>query len=202
MRTPYGILNLEFFEGVLPPVCVGNVSTLVVLALRYVMALYPLLLIFVCYGCIKLYDKNVRVVRIMWKPFKHCIDKFQERTQTNTSIIDAIATFLLFSYTTFVLASFPILNMMTVMDASDSSHTPLHDQQKFYFDASFGQPYSVFIFTVVIVIIGIFVVVPPLFFLFYPLKIMQRCISRLPKNMPLKHLPKASLNVIVMVQRR
>ncbi|XP_064395419.1 uncharacterized protein LOC135342585 [Halichondria panicea] len=190
VQTPYAILNLEFFERVFPPVCVGNVSTLVVLALRYVMALYPLLLIFVCYGCIKLYDNNVRVVRIVWKPFKHCIDKFQKRTQTNTSIIDAIATFLLFSYTTFVHVSFPILNsnMVTIKDASNSNHTPIHDQRKFYYDASldaFGQAYLL-IFTMVIVIIGIFVVVPPLFFLLYPLKIMQRCISRLPKNIAIK----------------
>ncbi len=154
---------------------------------------------------IKLYDKNVRVVRIMWKPFKHCIDKFQKRTKTNTSIIDAIATFLLFSYTTFVHVSFPILNTVTVYNASDYNHTPLqdidhtplqdidhtpiHDHRKFYYDASldaFGQAYSVLIFTMVIVIIGIFVVVPPLFFLLYPLKIMQRCISRLPKNIAIK----------------
>ena len=44
----YGVWNLDFFHTLLPPICI-KLSTLQVLALDYVIAIYPLLLIAITY---------------------------------------------------------------------------------------------------------------------------------------------------------
>ncbi len=188
VRIPYGILNLDFFEGVIPPFCIGNVSTVTALFLRYVVAVYPLLLIFICYVSIKLNDRNVRIIREISKPINFCIAKIRKKTKATASIIDTIATFLLFSYTTFVYVSFPLLNFISVYDTKMPNFTPISNHQQFFYDATldFGTPKSILIFAIVIVIIVLFVVFPPLFFILYPLKFTQRCINRLPKNIAIK----------------
>ena len=53
----YAIWNLEFFYSAIPPFCVSeNITTLHALALQYLPAFYPLLLI-VMYILIELHDK-------------------------------------------------------------------------------------------------------------------------------------------------
>ena len=39
------------------------------LALEYVVAIYPLVLTVVIYFCIEMYDRGVRVVVCVWRPF-------------------------------------------------------------------------------------------------------------------------------------
>ena len=186
----YGILNLDFFRRIVPPFCVGNINTLTAIALKYIVSLYPLLLIGVLCTFIKLYDRDVWVLRAMWRPFKWCLTKLHQKKKPTTSIVDAIATFILFSFTNFMCVSFPLLYQVRVLDARSTSHTPIVDwQSKFYFDATldwFGNVPSVLMFATVTFLIAVFVVVPPLFLILYPLKCMQRCISKLPKNIAIK----------------
>ena len=56
----YGIWNLDFFRTLLPNNCL-KISTLQVLALDYVIAVYPLVLIFVTYIVVDLYDKVILI---------------------------------------------------------------------------------------------------------------------------------------------
>ena len=54
--TFYGMWNLDFFNPAIPPFCVSeNITTLHALALQYLPAFYPLLLIVVTYILIELY---------------------------------------------------------------------------------------------------------------------------------------------------
>lgn len=187
--VPYGILNLDFFRGIIPPFCIGYVETLPVIAINYIVAFYPMLLIALCYICIKLYDRNFKPIRKLWQPFQWCLGKLHKNKKPTTSIIDAFATFLLLSYTNFLYVSFPLFQPVTVHDASDPYHNPIHDHLKFYYDASlnaFGAVYALIISCIVVVIIVIFVVAPPLFLILYPLKCVQSCISRLPRSIVLK----------------
>ena len=65
-----GIWSLDFFRSVIPPFCVSsNIKTVHALALEYIVAFYPILLIFITYACIKLHDNNFRPVVWLWKPF-------------------------------------------------------------------------------------------------------------------------------------
>ena len=95
--TFYGVWNLDFFHSMIPPFCLSeNITTLHALALQYVPAFYPLLLIVVTYILIELHDRNVRVLVWMWRPFQRCLAPFQRSLRWNpkASIVSTFATFL------------------------------------------------------------------------------------------------------------
>ena len=71
--TFYGFWNLDFFRYILSLICVSNKLTQIqVLALNYIPALYPLLLIVLMYVSIELHDRDYRVFVWLWKPFGKC----------------------------------------------------------------------------------------------------------------------------------
>ena len=93
----YSIWNLDFFRTVIPDICL-NVTTLQALALDYLVALYPFLLILFSHMIIKLYDSHVHCMTVMWRPFRALLAMVRESMDIRTSIIDSFATFFLLSY--------------------------------------------------------------------------------------------------------
>ena len=82
-RIPYGIFNLEFIENLIPPLCVGTkLSNLAVIALDYIVALTPLLLIVV--GAI--------IFRLASCISDHCCKNLTQ--STNLQAPSRISTFL------------------------------------------------------------------------------------------------------------
>ena len=104
----YGIWNLDFFRPFYSDLCLG-IGILPTLALDYVIAVYPLLLMIISYLLIVLYDRNYRVVTIMWRPFRLLFSLFRRNWNIRTSVVDAYATFFLLSYVKFLSASFDLL---------------------------------------------------------------------------------------------
>ena len=49
------------------------------------------------YLLIVLYDRNYRIIVIMWKPFRYFIAQFRKNLDARTSVIDAFATFFFLS---------------------------------------------------------------------------------------------------------
>ena len=73
----YSVWNLDFFHSVIPPFCLSeNITIFHVLAMQYLPAFYPLLLIIVTYILIELHNRNVRVLVWMWRPFQRCLAPF------------------------------------------------------------------------------------------------------------------------------
>ena len=64
----YSMWNLDLFRSVIPDTCL-NVSPLQALALEYVVAFYPLVLVLLSYCMIVLYEAKVTPIRIIWTPF-------------------------------------------------------------------------------------------------------------------------------------
>ena len=72
----YGIWNLDLFRLLYSPFCIHpKMTTLQALALDYVIAVYPLLLIFITYLLVLMHD-NYRIVVWLWKPFHACFVGF------------------------------------------------------------------------------------------------------------------------------
>ena len=66
----YGIWNLDVICFVYTPFCLlSHTQTLHILALDYLIAVYPLLLIGLSYLLVVLYDRNIRIIVWPWKPF-------------------------------------------------------------------------------------------------------------------------------------
>ena len=108
LASLYGVWNLDFFRPFYSDLCLG-IGILPTLALDYVIAVYPLLLMIISYLLIVLYDRNYRVVTIMWRPFLILFSLFRRNWNIRTSVVDAYATFFLLSFVKFLSVSFDLL---------------------------------------------------------------------------------------------
>ncbi len=169
-----GFWNLDFFRTLYPLFCLNpNMNSLHVLALDYIIAAYPLLLILIVYSLVELYGRNCKIVVWLWKPFRRCFTRFQ-RTYIQTSLVDAFASFLLLSYVKFLSVSFDLLIPVHLHDVHGESLEPY-----LYFDGTveyFGKqhlPYAILAITILI----IFNILPLLLLCLYPCRCFQRVLN-------------------------
>ena len=174
LASLYGIWNLDFFRTLYPPFCLHrNMNSLQVLALDYIIAAYPLLLILITYALVELHGRNCKIVVWLWKPFRRCFTRFQ-RTYIQTSLVDAFASFLLLSYVKFLSVSFDFLMLVNLYDVNGQLMEPY-----LYFDGTveyFGKqhlPYALLAITVLI----IFNILPLLLLCFYPCRCFQKILN-------------------------
>ena len=62
------------------------------LAINYLIALYPLVLLLATYCLVKLYFKNVRLIVILWKPFRAFLRPCVNNLNIKSSLIESFAT--------------------------------------------------------------------------------------------------------------
>ena len=108
LGTLYGIWNLDFFRLVIPPICLP-LNAMQLIALDYLVAVYPLLLLVCFYVLVTAHDRGCRLVVRLWRPFLWCTARLRQQWNVKHSIIDAFATFLLLSYIKFLNTSFSLL---------------------------------------------------------------------------------------------
>ena len=102
LLTFYSVWNLTFLHSVIPPFCLSeNITILHALALHYLPALYPLLLIIGTYILIELHDRTLEYLCGCGGLFRR-LALFQGslRWNPNASIVNTFATFLRLAYTT------------------------------------------------------------------------------------------------------
>ena len=92
----------------LPEVCI-NVIPLHTLALDYLVAIYPMLLIGIMYIIVELHGYGFRPVRYIWRPFHRFFARFRRHWGIQTSIMDAFVTFFILSTTKLFYVSFSLL---------------------------------------------------------------------------------------------
>ena len=174
LATVYGIWNLDFFRTAIPPLCLP-LNTLQILALDYLVALYPLLLIIISYVLLNAYERGCGVVVWLWRPFHKCLARFRRPWNLRHSIIDAFATFLLLSYTKLLTVSTDLLIPVDVYN--------IHGEwagQYLYYDASIplweGEhlPYA----CCAVIILVVVVVFPIVLLVLYPMQCFQKCLNR------------------------
>lgn len=174
---PYCIWNLDFFTRVGDGICLSpKISSLYSLALGYLSAFYPMLLILLSYICIQLHDRNFRPLVWVWKPFRACLIRLRHSWQPKTSIIDAFATFLMLSYTKLTIISFFFLTTAPLYspDGNRIGETLFYFDPQFHYFHSHHLPLALIAITVLIT----FVLIPPVFLFLYPLQAFQRCLNR------------------------
>ena len=171
--TFYSMWNLDFFRALYPPFCLHpGTSTVQIIALDYVIAVYPLVLLIVAYLVVKLHDSNVIS---LWRPFHRCFVHFRNNWNINSSLIDAFATFLLLSYMKFLSVSFDLLTPVRISNI----YGPMQSKQYLYWDGTiryFGSehlPYAILAVTVAI----IFNILPLLLLCLYPCRWFQNCLN-------------------------
>ena len=174
--TCFSMWNLYFLNALVPSFCLNeNLTILQWLAMKYIMAFYPLILLAISYICIEMYDRKWRPIVYLWVPFHKCFGKVRRSWNMKTSFIDSFATFLLLSYMRFLIVSVSFLTPSNLYNEyKDPVHSPV-----FYGDAKvtfFGGkhlPYAIFAMFVLLT----FVALPPLLLLLYPLKCFQKFLN-------------------------
>ena len=124
-----GIWNLDFFRTLYPGVCL-NLSELQVLALDYLVAVYPLIFMVVAYVLVELHGYGCRPLLLIWKPFHPVFARFRREWNIQTTIIDAFVTFFILSTTKFFSVSFDLLIPTKLY--LPSGRSPIHGLRLYY----------------------------------------------------------------------
>ena len=171
-----GIWSLDFFRSVIPPFCVSsNIKMVHALALEYLVAFYPIVLILLTYVCIELHDNNFRPVVWLWKPFYRHFVHFRRRWDSTASIINAFTTFLLLSFSKILFVSF------TLFYTSHAFHNYYNIPMKclLYYDPTVechSQEYTIFSVIASCVLV-IFIICPTILLILYPTRLFRKCLS-------------------------
>ncbi len=171
----YGIWNLDFFIAMIPPFCLPHQNVFNVIALTYLIAFYPLILLMVLYLSIELYSRDFKILLWLWRPFHSCYVRFRRHCDIRASVIDAFATFLLLSYVKVLFISFDLL-APTKLISKNGSHILIS-----YFDASFfvsPKPSVLFVIINIILLLLLFNLLPAILLLLYPFGFCQRCLTK------------------------
>ena len=183
----YGVWNLDFFRSFDLGICLRT-NALLILSLDFGVALYPFLLMALSYMLVNLHDQNYRLLVVAWRPFNAFFSIFSKNWDIRTSLVDSFATFLLLSHVRLLSVAYDLLLPVLVYDLSSSGQTISYTRRLFY-DATvtyFGKahlPYAVMAIVVVIV----FVILPALLFILYPLRCFQKLLNLLPARWHILH---------------
>ena len=179
--TICGVWNLDFLRYSLPPFCASEqLDTIHVAALEYVVAFYPLLLTIIAYVCIQLHARGCRVIVCLWQVFCKCFSCCRQRWGRQwdpaASLVHTFAAFLLLSYSKILTVSLELLAFTQLYVPSGETVDP---PRRVYLNPSlewFGVEHLPFAIPAVFVIF-IFVFMPALFLLLYPMRIFQKCLG-------------------------
>ena len=167
--------NLDIFRSLYTPVCLHpNMSMLQALALEYVTAVYPLLLIFITYFLVNLHDR-FRVIVKLWAPFYRCFALLRTEWDIRSSLIEAFGTFILLSYVKILNVSFDILTPTVLYDVHGNRMPSLY----LYYDGTykyFGRHHMTYAFLALGMFL-VFNVLPLALLCVYPCQCFQRCLN-------------------------
>lgn len=114
---PYDIWNQNFFHPFLPKFCLSSkVSTLQILSTGFVTALYPLLLVIIFSAFVWAYGRGFKPVVCLCRPVHRCFARLRGIWNLQRSIVHALATFMILSYTKFTLVSFILITATPLLD--------------------------------------------------------------------------------------
>ena len=180
LSTVYGIWNLDFFRSLIPPICLP-LNTMQIMALDYLVAVYPLFLLTCFYALLKAHDKGCRLVVRLWRPFLWCTARLRQQWNIRRSIIDAFATFLLLSYVKLINVSCTLLTSTSVYNATGSliGNVLFYDATVEYMGPE-HRPYAAL--AILVVVVG--VLLPLVLLLLYPMQCFQKCLNRCGLNSP------------------
>ena len=172
----YSIWNLNFLT-VYQPFCIPHVETAAAaIGLQYVMAFCPLVFIAVTYTWIELYSRGYKFFYLVTKVPHKILARFWQKFNIQPSLIDTYAGLLVLSFMRFLAVSVKTLQYTFVVDffVIDSKK-----EVAFYYDASmpyFGLPHGLLgTFGLLCLVLFVFPLI--ITFLFYHLKIFQKCLS-------------------------
>ena len=172
--TLMNIWNLDFFRTLLPGICL-QIDTLKVLALDYLIAVYPMAVTVVAFIILELHNRGFKPVMFICRPFYRVFARFRKDWNLRTSLIDAFVTFFFLSITKLLFVSVTFL-------VHSHLYTPHGEivSTRLYEDASmeyFGPTHAPF-GALAVMVIFFFMILPVCLLVFYESKCFQRCLVK------------------------
>ena len=177
----YGVWNLDFFRAYDNKICF-RISSLATISLDLAVAVYPLILMFITYILIHLYDRNFKPLVFAWKPFRRLFSKWHKNLATKTSIVDACAAFLFLTNSKFFSVCSDILIPVKVFQF----YTPrdIKITWRLYYDPNieyFSSEHRLYAVIAIFMLVT-FVIFPVLLLLLYPLSVFQKFLNLFPRR--------------------
>ena len=170
--TVYGFWNLDFFRFANDYYCLHpSLSTLTIISLDYLIALYPLVIIVVMYVVVLMHGRGYRVLVYLWRRVNCCFVRFRQRLNIRTTLVDAFGTFFSLSYVKFLNTTVDLLTPTHVWNVNGT-----HVYNRVYYDGqlTFMQgrhlPYGI----IALIFFALFNILPIFFLLLYPRHFFQR----------------------------
>ncbi len=165
----YRFWVLDFFTWLIPQACFHrDLDMLGAVALGYVSAFYPFVLILLTFLLVRLRDCNFKPVTVVWKPYQRLKRMAHKYIDLRQSLLHTFSSFIVLSYSKLALVSFSLLFPTDIYNASGVKVF----QNRWYHDAEiqlFDQqhvPYGI----LALVVFMTFVIAPPLVLILYPFK--------------------------------
>ena len=172
LLSVYDIINLKFFQNFFPPLCISEeLTNLEVIALRYLVTLYPLFLVVVIYVLVCLYDRNFKPLVLVWRPFSAVFSCFRKQFNVKHSLIHAFASFFLLSFFSSSVTSVSLLAAVSIHNTNDEH------EQVFYCDGSVQYDLTISTSILAITVFVIFIILPTVLLLAYPTRTFQKCLN-------------------------
>ena len=167
----YSIWNLDFFRSLYPPFCLHpKLTSLQVLMLDYLVAVYPMLLVFLTY----IFDERFRLTMCLCWPVNKCFRHFRKELDIKSSLISAFATMLLLSYVKILNVTANILIFGYHYDIHGNyGHLYVYYDTNTLYLSREHLPY----FIIAIAMSLIFNIIPLLLLCIYPCRCFRRCLN-------------------------
>ena len=180
----YGFWNVEFFRHTLPKFCLSEKqSPLLAIALEYIVAIYPLVLLILISACIDWHDRGCKPIARVWALLDMYVLHIRRSWAIKGSVINAFVTVILLSYSKLLQISISLLTPAWHYKYDDGGNltetviVPYYDPSMQYFSSN-HIPY----FILGIVMLLTFNLAPTLFLLLHPITAFQRCLNHLPNR--------------------
>ena len=175
------VWNLDFFRTVYKPFCLHPEMTVVqALSLNYLVALYPLMLLFVTFSLVKLHERNVRLIVFLWKPFRALLRSCLNNLNINNSLVQSFATLYFLSAMKIQSVSMDLLAFIHLFYANGT-----HSQNLYLYLAGdveyFGRDHF-FYGLLASFFLVVFALLPTLALLLYPCRFCQRFLNKMNCN--------------------
>ena len=110
------IWNLNIFHSIIDPFCLHpSLNSLNVMALDYLLAMYPMFLVLLTAFAVFLHDRYSIIV-LLWSPMGRITKCIRKNWNIQGSLIQAFATFFVLSYVKIANTSFQLLTPVTVQN--------------------------------------------------------------------------------------
>ena len=172
-----GLWNLDFFRLLYNPFCIHpNMTILQVLALDYLIALYPIILLVLTYFAVRLHSRDFKPLILLWKPFSHIFRSVRNKLHLKHSLVDSFAAIFLLSTVKFQSVTFDLLVPTRIYYMNGSS-----DGKLYLFLAGdvkyFGPQHLPYGIAAIVVFITA-VIIPALLMFFYPCRCCQKLLNK------------------------